>query len=234
MVNVQATIPILYRSVDMDGIIRDCNMHYAMRLGYTVEEVIGASVLDHTTERYRKEMVARIAKWRDTPATNISKKNKLMTKGGDVIDVLQVVRKRYQNNEVIGMDVDMRDVSVIKAMQDLYDVDSRDDYEDPDILRRSVDYIGTIVDCSQSYLDNLGYAKDEVIGISLYEHTAPRSKGNLHANMENWRAGYRDAAVIWMLRKDGTEFPTTLTAADELNEDGVVVGRTVALKLMDV
>ena len=79
--NIQATIPILYRSVDMDGIIRDCNMHYALRLGYSVEEVIGASVLDHTTERYRKEMVARIAKWRDTPATNISKKKQADDKG---------------------------------------------------------------------------------------------------------------------------------------------------------
>ena len=51
--------------------------------------------------------------------------------------------------------------------------------------------------------------------------------------MENWRAGYRDAATIWMRRKDGTEFPTILTATDEFNDDGVVVGRTVALKIMD-
>lgn len=231
--NVQATIPILYRSVNMDGIIQDCNMHYSNRLGYSMEEVIGASVLDHTTERYGKEMMERIAKWRYTPTTNISKQNKLMTKRGEIIDVLQVVRKRYQKDKIVGMDVDMRDVAAIKEMQDMYDVGSREDYEDPYILRRSVDYIGTIVDCNQSYLDNLGYARDEVIGISLYEHTAPRSKGNLHANMENWRAGYRDTAVIWMLRKDGTEFPTTLTATDELNSDGVVVGRTVALKIMD-
>ena len=39
--NIQAAIPILYRSVttDMDGIIRDCNMHYAMRMGYSGEEI---------------------------------------------------------------------------------------------------------------------------------------------------------------------------------------------------
>ena len=82
----------------------------------------------------------------------------------------------------------MRVMSDIKAMQDMYNVGAREGYEDPKIMRRSVDYIGTIVDCSQSYLDNLGYTKDEVVGISLYEHTAPRSKGNLHANMEKLEA----------------------------------------------
>ena len=86
-------------------------------------------------------------------------------------------------------------------------------------MRRSVDYIGTIVDCSQSYLDNLGYTKDEVVGISLYEHTAPRSKGNLHANMENWRHGRRDKSKIWMLRKDGSQFPTLLSATNETDKE---------------
>ena len=231
--NIQATIPILYRSIDMDGIIRDCNMHYAIRMGYSVEEIIGASVLDHATEKTRKEMVTRIASWKQTHATNISRKSQMMTKKGEIIDVLQIVRNRYENDKVVGMDMDMRDVAVIKEMQNMYNVEAREDYEDPDILSRSVDYMGTIIDCSQSYLDNLYYTRDEVVGISLYEHTAPRSKGNLRANMENWRAGYRDAAVIWMRRKDGTEFPTTLTATDEFNDDGVVVGRTVALKIMD-
>ena len=231
--NIQATIPILYRSIDMDGIIRDCNMHYAIRMGYSVEEIIGTSVLDHTTEKTRKEMMTRMASWKQTHATNISKKSQLMTKKREVIDVLQIVRNIYENDKVVGMDMDMRDVAVIKEMQNMYNVEAREDYEDPDILCRSVDYMGTIIDCSQSYLDNLHYTKDEVVGISLYEHTAPKSKGNLRANMENWRAGYRDAATIWMRRKDGTEFPTVLTATDEFNDDGVVVGRTVALKIMD-
>lgn len=108
-----------------------------------------------------------------------------------------------------------------------------DDYEHPHVLRRSVDYMGTIVACSQSYLDALGYAKDEVIGISLYEHTAPRSIGNLRTNMENWRAGYRDAAKIWMRRKDGSKFLVLLTSADAKDKNCLVIGRTVSLEIID-
>ena len=79
----------------------------------------------------------------------------------------------------------------------------------------------------------MGYERDEIIGISLYEHTASRSQGNLHVNMHNWRVGHNDAAKIWMRRKDGSEFPTHLVATDETDKDGVIVGRTVSLKPLD-
>ena len=89
------------------------------------------------------------------------------------------------------------------------------------------------MDCSESYLKELGYRKDEIVGISLDEHTAPRSKGNMHANMENWRCGRTEDAKIWMLRKDRSEFPVRLIASDEINSDKIVIGRTVSLELID-
>ena len=171
--------------------------------------------------------------WKNTFAANVSNRIQLQTRDGEVVDVIRTIRNVYENGKVIGASINMRVMSDIKAMQDMYNVGTREGYEDPKIMRRTVDYIGTIVDCSQSYLDNLGYTKDEVVGISLYEHTAPRSKGNLHANMENWRHGRRDKSKIWMLRKDGSQFPTLLSATNETDKDGMVVGRTVALKLLD-
>ena len=118
----------------------------------------------------------------------------------------------------------------IRRLQDLYNAGTRDGYKDSDELLRSVDYMGMIIDCNQTYLDNLDYKKDEVVGISLYEHTASRSNGNLHANMENWRAGHISASKIWMRRKDGSEFLTLLSVTNETDKDGTIVGRTVALK----
>ncbi len=50
---IQATIPILYRSVDMNGVIVDCNQAYADRLGYTVEEIVGKSLFEHSTKDTR-------------------------------------------------------------------------------------------------------------------------------------------------------------------------------------
>lgn len=231
---IRAAIPVMYRSVDFDGTILDCNQYYVVRMGYnTLNEVVGQSILDHTTDECREEMIGMLTAWRDTSMIPISKQTQLKTREGEVVTVMRTMRKKYKDDVVIGIDTELRDMAGIKKIQNIYNISARDDYEDPHIMRRSVDYMGTIVACSQSYLNNLGYEKDEVIGISLYEHTAPRSQGNLHANMENWRAGYRDKAVIWMRRKDGSEFPTMLTSTDEKDDKGMIVGRTVALVPID-
>ncbi len=233
MACIKPTIPILYRSVDWDGTIRDCNQHYIDRLGYTMDETIGSSVFDHSTSETREELRALFAKWRETYSTSVSMHVQLVTKSGEAVNVIRTLRNRYVGDDIVGVDTDMREVDAIEKLQRLYNVGARDGYEDHGVLRRSVDYMGIIVDCSQSYLDNLGYRKDEVIGISLYEHTASRSKGNLHANMENWRVGYHSKSKIWVQRKDGSEFPTILASTDETDEDGAIVGRTVTLTPVD-
>lgn len=226
---IRAAIPVMFRSVGMSGKIEDCNEYYAVRMGYTIDEVIGSSILDHSPESEHKELLAMLKEWKVAPATHVAKRTQLKTKTGEVMTVYRTFRKKYKDDVVVGMDSELRDIVAIKKIQNIYNIKARNDYEDPKVLRRSVDYMGTIVECSQSYLDKLGYTRDEVIGISLYEHTAYRSKGNLHANMENWRSGFRDKAVIWMRRKDGSEFPTMLTSTDEKDKKGNIVGRTVAL-----
>lgn len=223
----------MYRSVDMNGIIVDCNLAYAERMGYTVDEVIGTPLFDHSSADSRKDIRDAFVAWTKMHASNVSVRIQLVTKDGERIDAIRTFKDRYEGDRMVGIDSSIMEFSAIKKMQDLYDVKNRKGYEDPAVMRRSVDYRGTIIECSQSYLDKMGYERDEVIGIVLYEHTAPRSQGNLHVNMHNWRVGHNDAAKIWMRRKDGSEFPTRLVATDETNEDGIIVGRTVSLTPLD-
>ena len=227
---MRAAIPIMYRATDLNGFIVDCNEYYAVRLGYNLGDVIGVSILSHSPAASRDNILSMLEAWKTKPESHTVQPLKLLTKRGEVVKVIRTSHPRMKGDKLVGIDSELRDTIAIKKIQEIYDVGARSDYEDPDTLRRSVDYMGTIVACSQSYLDELGYTRDEVIGISLYEHTAPRSQGNLRANMENWRAGYRDTAKIWMRRKDGSEFPVILTSKDEKDKKGLIVGRTVALK----
>ena len=230
---IRSSLLVMYRSVDMQGTIQDCNQYYAVRMGYTLDEVMGSSILDHSPEKTCVELRFLLEEWKTAPATHISRQIQLKTKTGEVVDVVQTVRRRYENEKMVGIDVEMRDLVSIRKIQRIYNIAARKDYEDPKLMRRSVDYLGTIVHCNQTYLDKLGYTMNEVLGISLYEHTAPRSKGNLHANMENWRAGFRDTCKLWMRRKDGGEFPVILVSTDETDEEGEVMGRTVTLQPVD-
>jgi len=76
---IRKTLPELYRSVDLEGTIIDCNESYAHRLGYTVDEIIGMSLFQHTPEKDQKQMLDSFELWKKTG--NVSnRKIKLITK----------------------------------------------------------------------------------------------------------------------------------------------------------
>ena len=228
--NIGTSIPELYRSVDINGIILDCNHQYAERLGYTIDDVLGTPFFDHTPESHRNRLRASFDEWKKTEA-HTPGRIFLETKSGEQFEVMLTAESRYDDNkQLVGRNATMREISHLEEMRKMYNVTSREGYEHPEIMHRSVNYNGIIIDTNQTYLDKLGYTKEEVIGVSLMHHTAGRSKGNLSAHMENWRNDIHDTSKIWMRRKDGSEFAVSLTATDEKDPDGVLVGRTVSLR----
>ena len=220
----------MYNSVDMDGVIVDCGERYAAKLGYTTDEILGKSFFDYSPESAREDLQSSFEEWKETGNTAAAKRIQLEAKNGDVVDVVLTVENRYEDGKLAGRDATMREASHIRILQDLYNVHARPDYDDFTVMRRSMSYIGIIIDCNQLYLDGLGYTRDEVIGASIYNHTGTRSRGNLIANMENWRAGYKTYSYVWMRRKDGSEFQVGLYSTDETDDDGAIMGRTVSLK----
>lgn len=230
MTMIHARIPELYHSVDMDGIIVDCGERYAAKLGYSMDDVVGTPFFDYAPEPAREDLRASFETWKKTGNVASAKRTQLETRDGDTVGVILTATNRYENDKLAGRDTTMREISHIKILQDLYDVHARPDYDDSAVMRRSVSYIGVIIDCNQSYLDGIGYERDEVIGASIYSHTGARSLGNLAANMENWMAGYKTYSRVWVKRKDGSEFQAGLYSTDETDSDGTVVGRTVSIK----
>ena len=231
--SIGTSIPELYRSVDTNGIILDCNHAYAERLGYSLDEIIGISFYEHTPEEHRHRLKASFEEWQKTEA-HAAGRIFLETESGEQFEVMLAVEAWYNHhNQLGGRNATMREISHLEEMRKMYDISSRAEYENPDVMYRSVNYNGIIIDTNQTYLDKLGYTKEEVIGVNLLHHTADRSKGNIASHMENWRNGIHDNSNIWMRRKDGSEFPVSLTATDERSLDGTLVGRTVALKPID-
>lgn len=58
--------PDMYRTVNVNGVIIDCNKSYHQRMGYTKEEVIGHNLVDHTADKSVSDMLINMARWRTT------------------------------------------------------------------------------------------------------------------------------------------------------------------------
>jgi PAS domain S-box-containing protein len=90
----------------------------------------------------------------------------------------------------------------------------RDLFDGAPDLYRMVNRKGIVLDCNAAYVNSLGYShKSELIGKSILENTAEMSLDAMQKAFETWkRTGLIENIEIWMKRKDGSTFPTLISA----------------------
>ena len=104
-------------------------------------------------------------------------------------------------------------------------------YDGSPVMQRTVDTEGRILNCNMTYVKNLGYSsKDEVMGRSAFEHTAPESLDDMRKALAEWvSTGSIRNKDLWLKRKDGSVFPVLLNATNLYDEDGHLIGSNSAI-----
>lgn len=104
-------------------------------------------------------------------------------------------------------------------------------YDGSPVMRRTLDSEGRIINCNTTYVKNLGYSsKDEVLGRSAFEHTAPESLDEMHKALAEWaNTGSIRNKDLWLKRKDGTVFPVLLNATNLYDDEGRLIGSNTAI-----
>ncbi|MBI3638777.1 MAG: PAS domain S-box protein [Thaumarchaeota archaeon] len=112
-----------------------------------------------------------------------------------------------------------------KKFRTLYD-------EMPDLCR-TIDTNGIILDCNKVYASSLGYSKEEVIGKSIFDHTAEKDLESITDSFQTWKkSGNVSNREIWLRRKDGTTFLTMLNATAIYDEKGNLLGSNTVIRDM--
>lgn len=104
--------PAMLHTVDANGCIVTVTDHWLRKMGYQREEVIGRSIMDFLSEKYRRELSG--GKLREVISLGeLNNENRQMvTKDGKVIDlVMSAISERDANGDVIRMLVASKDVT---------------------------------------------------------------------------------------------------------------------------
>ena len=248
-------IPCMLRSVTLDGIIFACNELYLQKLGYKKDEVIGKSVFEHTAKQSILELQEEIVNWKQT--LKISNKEIWMQKkDGTIFPVVLNGTNLYDESGKLvgrtGVLVDLSDIynarQVIEQEQDVIqkqfeqlrkahkslketEYKYRALYEESPDLLRTIDTDGMILDCNNSYCKKLGYAKDEVIGKSVYDFVAPAKIDSFRDSFETWKTtGKVSNKIAWFKRKNGTIFPGLISAKNFYDNTGKLVGSNTNIR----
>lgn len=248
--------PDMYRTINTEGIIIDCNNAYAENLGYTKREVVGGSIYDHIIDRDLNAMRESFETWLDKGSVK-NREIWFKKKDGTAFPALISATTIYgENGDIVGSNTIIRDITEIHRVKQRFDenvkeiVKLNEDLKDsftqnstlvkykemfeqlPDLIR-AVDIKGIIHDCNNEYAKDLGYTKEEVIGASIFDHTAERSMDVMKGTFGGWiSTGTDQTREIWCKRKDGSEFPTLLSVTNIINPDGTIIGRIASLRPM--
>jgi len=103
-------------------------------------------------------------------------------------------------------------------------------YDETTELCRTVDTDGIILDCNKAYADALGYSKQEIIGKSVFEHTAEDGHDPMHKAFEKWKKTGRISCVkISLKRKDSSTFPVLISASSLFDTKGKLFGSSTII-----
>jgi PAS domain S-box-containing protein len=111
--NLYERSPCLYRTVNLDGLIADCNKSYTERLGYTIEEVIGTHYNKYTATEDVQAMTNFFETWK---MTGIVKDTKIWLKAKDGTTFPTLISVSNINDEkgnLIGCTTIIKDISEI-------------------------------------------------------------------------------------------------------------------------
>ncbi len=135
---------------------------------------------------------------------------------------------RKQHNQVL---TQKYEIESQKTDSDPNQIKYKNLYEGSPVLQRTVNTAGIILECNQAYVKNFGHSKEDVLGKSLFDHTAEKSMEDMKKTFETWKkSGRVENIEIWLKRKDGTIFPGLISANNIYDDKGKLIGSNTAIR----
>jgi len=108
--------------------------------------------------------------------------------------------------------------------------EARKTLKDAPVMWRRINSIGIILDCNSTYAANLGYAKSEIIGKSIFEHVPKDSWEVMNNSLKTWFAtGKVTNRKITFKKQNGEVFPGLLQATSIYDENNDLLGSNTVI-----
>ncbi|HKZ62391.1 MAG TPA: PAS domain-containing sensor histidine kinase [Nitrososphaera sp.] len=102
-------------------------------------------------------------------------------------------------------------------------------YEKSSILFCTIDLKGNILDCNDQFVRWLGYSRDEIIGMPLFNHISPSNLVVMQEILDKWQEkGTIGTCIIWLNKKGNIVFPALMSGASIQDEYENTIGCNLA------
>lgn len=102
--------------------------------------------------------------------------------------------------------------------------------KDAPVMWRRINSIGAILDCNSTYAANLGYAKSEVLGKTIFEHVPKEEWEIMNNSLKTWfETGTVTDRKITFKRQNGSTFSGLLQATSLYDENKNLLGSNTVI-----
>lgn len=102
--------------------------------------------------------------------------------------------------------------------------------KDAPVMWRRINSIGAILDCNSTYAANLGYAKTEVLGKTIFEHVPKEEWEIMNNSLKTWfETGTVTDRKITFKRQNGSTFSGLLQATSLYDENKNLLGSNTVI-----
>ncbi|WKT57946.1 ATP-binding protein [Candidatus Nitrosotenuis chungbukensis] len=161
--------PFMWRRVNTDGVILDCNQMYADKINFSKDEIIGKSIFDHVSQESVANLQKAFEAWKNAGAVH-NMEIWLKRKDGTIFPVLLSAANAYdESGALLGSNTVMIDISEINEEKQVIHW--------PKIKRLQV--IGELTSrISHDIRNPLAMIKNglEMIRIAEYQNTSDRTR----------------------------------------------------------
>ena len=108
--------------------------------------------------------------------------------------------------------------------------EARKTLKDAPVMWRRINSIGAILDCNSTYASNLGYAKSEILGKTIFEHVPKEAWEAMNDSLKTWfETGTVTDRKITFKRQDGSTFSGLLQATSLYDENKNLLGSNTVI-----
>ena len=102
--------------------------------------------------------------------------------------------------------------------------------KDAPVMWRRINSIGIILDCNSTYAANLGYAKSEILGKSIFEHVPKNAWEEMNDSLKTWfETGKVTDRKIVFKKQDDSTFQGLLQATSLYDENKNLIGSNTVI-----
>lgn len=206
--------------VDINGKILDVNNAYCSMIGYSREELLQMSIKDIDDLQSAVDVQDHVKKVIKSGSARFESVHRKKDGEKIVVEISTI----YSETSRGLFYVFIRDVTDKKRVEKVLIEEKerfRSHFENVPIPYQSLDYEGCVIDVNPTWLETLGYTREEVIGKSFGEFLPPAMKEHFQYNFPRFKDKGEILGVEFeMVKKDGSVIMTRFSGRISYDQDG--------------